>query len=568
MHIFPLISLVAAAASAFLGAYILGKNPPAMINRLLFLHCWTGAFWAFSDYLYREAPTYAVAEFWLHLGMLALFTVPLEVHFILHLTGRAVLFKQWVLYTLLYGPALGFNTANLLVPENAVPFRTEWGWTYRQPDNNLVYSLFGLWVVVLVLIGVSLCMQQSRRETERRRKRRFRIVGLGLLIPPLLAVISEPDGLADMLGMTLPSLTAIGFMLECVLLAYAMWKYELFSLTPHTAANSILATLTDALLLVELDGCIVRANQAARTMLDYAEEDLVGQPVDVVLRACDADQLKRDCIAELRRAGSIRDMETWLVTRAGHEIPISLSASVVRNEDDTEQGIVLVGRDLTERHRANEQIRQSLHEKEILLKEIHHRVKNNLQIISSLLLLQTGEASDDGVLAALSESQNRVYSIATIHEMLYQSRDLARVDFAAYVDRLIGYLFQSFQRSPQAVDLQVEIDDVALNMDTAIYCGLIINELVSNALKYAFSPEQCGQIEVGLHRNGQGMVLAVGDNGVGLPAHVEPETVESLGLQLVSMLTQQLDGTLTIDRSGGTVFTVEFRQKVGLGDDV
>ena len=241
------------------------------------------------------------------------------------------------------------------------------------------------------------------------------------------------------------------------------------------------------------------------------------------------------------------------------------------NEDDIHffQAVANVLGMVIERLQAEAKIQASLREKEVLLLEIHHRVKNNLQVVSSLLRLQARQIQNDQSLEMFRDSQNRIKSMALIHEKLYNTQDLARIDFSKYVSKLGAYLFQSYSVNPAAIELALNIDDISLDIDTAVSCGLIISELVSNSLKYAFPPlltgagEPPGKIRIGLRAvdNNQ-LALTVSDNGCGLPKDFDLYSVDSLGLQLVKRLTQQLKGKIELDRSGGTTFTITFTGKV------
>ncbi len=226
------------------------------------------------------------------------------------------------------------------------------------------------------------------------------------------------------------------------------------------------------------------------------------------------------------------------------------------------QPIEVVGSwiDITERKQAEEQIQASLQEKEVLLKEIHHRVKNNLQVVSSLLSLQSKGVQDAASLEVLRESQNRVKSMALIHEKLYQSQDLSQVDIADYVRDLTTHLFRTYRADAGVVTLRVIVSDaVRLGVGTAIPCGLIVNELVSNALKHAFPGGRAGEVRVELDRDERGkLVLAVSDTGVGFPADIDFRTTGSLGLKLVATLADQLEGSIELGRSGGTTFKITF----------
>lgn len=239
-----------------------------------------------------------------------------------------------------------------------------------------------------------------------------------------------------------------------------------------------------------------------------------------------------------------------------------------------------VGRDITDRKRAEDSIRASLREKEVLLKEVHHRVKNNLQMVSSLLSLQAGIVQNDQVTAAFVESQRRIKVMALVHEKLYRSENLDQIDFADYVQELVYDLFQSYMGGFSDIALDVDIDRVNFSVDTAVTCGLIINELVSNAVKYAFPHGRAGTITVQFTRlcpeSSNSVVdeylssppsnslrtlqyrLVVGDDGVGIPETIDIYNTESLGLQLVCALTQELAGVINLDRNRGTRFTICF----------
>ena len=197
---------------------------------------------------------------------------------------------------------------------------------------------------------------------------------------------------------------------------------------------------------------------------------------------------------------------------------------------------------IAERKRAEQELRVSLEEKEVLLKEIHHRVKNNLQIISALLYLQGNKVEDARARAMFAESENRIKSMSLVHERLYQSPDLARIDLRDYVESLAGYLLRSYRVGPARIKLNVDVEDISLDVSTAVPCGLILNELLSNALKHAFPDGTDGEILINMRTAGDQYRLLVQDNGVGMPESVDYANSESLGLQLVSGLASQLGG--------------------------
>jgi len=215
-------------------------------------------------------------------------------------------------------------------------------------------------------------------------------------------------------------------------------------------------------------------------------------------------------------------------------------------------------RDISERKRVETTLRASLKEKEVLLQEIHHRVKNNLQIVSSLLNLQTEKLSDPKAIELFKESQNRVRSIALFHEKLYQSRDLGRVEIGDYIKGLANGSFATYGVNPDDIVLAVDTEDIPLGVDAAISCGLIVNELISNALKHAFPDRRRGHVAVTLRSAGSQVVLEVADDGVGFPAGLDIRSPSTLGLKLVAIFTEQVGGTMDLTREGGTRFSLRF----------
>jgi len=240
-------------------------------------------------------------------------------------------------------------------------------------------------------------------------------------------------------------------------------------------------------------------------------------------------------------------------------VPVTPRALAMRSPEE-------LGREIEERKkveaeltRVNARLQASLAEKEVLLKEIHHRVKNNLQIISSLLHLQSQQVEDEALRERFREGQHRIRSLALVHERLYQSDDLARVNFADYLGSLAGYLFRAYHADASRVQLSIDVGDVRLPIHAAVPCGLAVSELVSNCLKHAFPGGRAGAIQVELQPRGEAEVcLCVRDDGVGLPAGLELAGARTFGLRLVDALVQQLHGAAELERGAGTSLRITF----------
>jgi len=267
--------------------------------------------------------------------------------------------------------------------------------------------------------------------------------------------------------------------------------------------------------------------------------------------------------AEKVQTGGDYDLEYRIVRPDGEIRWVRDRAFPILNVSGEVYRVAGVLDDVTDRKQALEQIKSSLHEKEVLLKEIHHRVKNNMQVITSLLSLQSKTIGDARAFAVFQDSQNRVKSMALIHETLYQSKDLSRINFAEYLQKLVAHVSRSYRIRPDAVKINVNVDDVSLPIDTAVPCGLIINELAANSLKYAFPADTKGEINITFSRVDARYVLCVSDTGVGLPADFDPEKGKSLGMKLVRMLTTQLCGELECRNGVGTTFEITFPEEKG-----
>lgn len=310
----------------------------------------------------------------------------------------------------------------------------------------------------------------------------------------------------------------------------------------------------------------IYVNPYVTTVLGYQVQDIQQMDSPLWLNLMHPDDHSELCDPlkqfDTAKDGDIIERE-YRLRRADGEYRWLYSRDTVfsRTADGKPKQVLGTAQDITERKLAEAQLKASLQEKELLLKEVHHRVKNNLQIISSLFSLQSQYIDNPEVLSLLMESKNRIRAMALIHEKLYQSWTFAKIDFTSYIQTLTRNLFASYNISSNRISLGLEVSDVSLTLDDAIPCGLLINELVSNALKHAFPNQQSGEISLQLSLNSdENCVLTVKDNGVGLPQDFSLEQTNSLGMLLVKALSLQLRGHLEIQNNNGAVFKVTFPQ--------
>jgi two-component sensor histidine kinase len=291
-------------------------------------------------------------------------------------------------------------------------------------------------------------------------------------------------------------------------------------------------------------------------MFRYPREELIGATVGDLGIWADPEDRQR-MVATLREHGHVQDMDTRFRVKGGDVVPARYFTSPITIGGEIH--LLSVIQDVTARKAAEEQIAQSLREKEVLLKEIHHRVKNNMQVISSLLSLQSRYLNDARLQEVLKESQQRIRSMALAHEALYRSQNLASIPFGDYARTVVNHLLRSY--APHAVEVDVQTDRYALEVDQAVPAGLILNELVSNTLKHAFPGGRSGHVTVEIREtDSHECRIIVQDDGVGLPADLDIGTTATLGMELVRSLTEQLEGTLVYSGENGTRFEVRFQK--------
>jgi PAS domain S-box-containing protein len=324
----------------------------------------------------------------------------------------------------------------------------------------------------------------------------------------------------------------------------------------ETRYRRLFETAQDGILILDADtGQIVEVNPFLIAFLGFSREQFLGKKIWEIGLFKDIVANKEN-FEELQRKESIRYENLPLETADGRNIAVEFVSNVYMVND--KKVIQCNIRDITERKKMTEQIEASLAEKVTLVKEVHHRVKNNLQIIASLLNMQIRKTTDPQTIEALKDSQNRVRSMAIVHEQLYKGKDSAHIDLGNYIRSLGTVIFSSYETGNRGVRFDPDIHDIYVDTNTAIPLGLISNELITNSLKYAFKERKDGRLSITATEDPAALTFIVADNGVGMSPEITLENQPSLGLKLVSTLTDQLNGTVTIDRTGGTRFTFTF----------
>ncbi|MBN2344119.1 MAG: response regulator [Deltaproteobacteria bacterium] len=446
MTIFALISLLSFVASLFLGSFIYFKDTKATINRLYFVICMSVAYFSFLDFGYKQAKDLSEAMIWWRFDFLWSLHTAIWLHLAILFTEREKWLKQKFVYVLIYAPVAIFifldGTGHYIT---GPPIKQPWGWSYSVRDN-ILSSISYVWMSALPIISAGLYIWYLGKPTDIRKAAQSRFM-LAAGITTLLSVFVELT--LQLLEVSTPSLTVLAFILANVFVGYAIWKYELFTLTPSKAAESIIATMGDSLMLVGLDGAIISANQATTRMLGFSERELIGKLVKYVFAPNahipvwirETNRKKEDTFRS-------KDIETEYITHDGKIIPVSLSGSMLNDEEGNLRGFLLIARDITERKRAESEIEKHREHLEELVEERTSQLsKTNVQLQQEINERQKAELEKKG-----------------LQEQLYQAQKMEAIgrlaggvahDFNNLLFVINGYaesLLDDFKDNPQVID--------------------------------------------------------------------------------------------------------------------
>jgi PAS domain S-box-containing protein len=683
LNIFALVSLLASFIDIMLANFIYYTNPKNSLNRVIAVLTIFVGFLAFVEFTYRQAGTLETAYFWLKVSLLWPIVPALMINVALIFGAKFKFLKKRMTYVLIYLPALLIIFLSLTTDMMfGAPVLEYYGWTYTI-SAGFLFGILGLWSILAGLVSALIFFSYYIGSEDPLEKKQAEYIFIGLYLPLVLSLVT--DIIIPIFWFRIPEMTMLFITVGIAFIAYGTWKYQFPMLTPTMAAEKIITTMYNFLILLDHRMRIVNINNSGLKLLGYSQDEVYNLPLNFLLEDAKALELISKTQNKSNQNKSlVHTMETSLKSIDGTFVPVLISVSTIRIREDQPPGLVCIGndliqekkmkkalyeseemyktllktdpdsvvttdlegniihvseqtthmhgysmdelegksvfdliapecqdkalrtliktiergmsrnnevtllkkdgsrftgeinaatirdlqgenvnvmytiRDITHHKQAEAQIQASLDEKEVLLREIHHRVKNNLQIISSLLNLQSSYLKDKASREVLNESKDRVKSMAMIHQKLYQSGNFEQIEMGEYVEYLVKGLFNSYGVDSDKVKLKTDLQKIYLDIDTAIPLGLVINEIITNSIKHAFPGELKGEIFIKIFQEGENYLIVVADNGVGLPEDLDVKKTASLGMQLVNNLVRQIDGELELKRTKGTEFRIKF----------
>ncbi len=542
------IALISGIFNVIIGVYILSLNPKKTTNKIFFLFILGFVIFNISEFFVRISTNQEDALFWGRANYSVLWlSVSFALIFVIHFPRKTIskqynlIFKNLQVVVFIIGFILYIFLINQLSIQNVKD--TEWGFRVILTSSTFFIAI---WLIIITgLSTIILIHKYFYRELYRYEKKQIKIFSLSILLVALIAVITNL--LPPILNYRIFPMTSLFLLMFAFMVAYTIKKYYFLFPSLELIAENILETMNESVIIIDKNDKIISVNKSTVKLLGYDKKNLIGLSLNKIIELS-----SRDKFDDLKQKKKLEGFEAGFITKSRKKIPMSISPTIIYDDEENLGGMVLVGGDLTE-------TKKSLREKEVLLKEIHHRVKNNLQMVHSLLDFQSDQFDDEQVLEKFKESKDRIKLMASFYEQLYQSKNVGEIVFKEYIQNIITDLFQAY-KADNDISLKIDIDDVILDFDMALTCGFIASELVSNSLKHAFPDVEKGEISIRFYSKDDSYEMVVSDSGIGISSDIDVFNPKSLGLKLVNIFVKELRGNITLDRVNGTRFTISIPQ--------
>ena len=621
MDVYSLLPLLSFVVILYLGIYVYSNNPKQILNRLFFLICLFEAYNTFTEFQLRQSYTFATADLWLRIASFWPLEIPIILHFILIFTEKSKLLKNKLTYFFIYIPALILSLMFITDMVVIKPVKVYWGWSYVV-EESLKLNLFGIVFLGFTLYTLYICINYYLTTTNDIKKKQAKFVFIGIFTPFIVFIITEMY--FNYYQPTIPEFTSTSLIIECGLIGYAIWKYDLFKITPLSAVNEIISTMSDLLILVDSEKRISAVNHTALKLLEYEEQEILGQPVALIFEEKDKSTLYSELFFEnLRLHGPMTNTETSFKSKKGRTIPISLSASFFTDNKRRPLGLIFAGRDITKSKHMKEELKKAYDELELRVQErtaelaqaneelqdeinVRKKTEKALQQTYSELTVKAAELEEANAelsqnayavshdlkaplramknysdflredLEGTLDSEQKKYldglnraalqGSQLVEDMLVLSRigtgriSTVSIDAGEFLRELIASL-----DLPTDVEVVMENDWPTIDAEPTLLRQIFQN-LINNAIKFNHSPHK--RIEIGfLPAGNKRCELFVRDNGIG----IEPRYHEQIFRVFRRLHTdQEYDGTgigLSITRKAASKLngSIRVESKPGRG---
>ncbi len=532
MNFLALIFLITCWICFFLGSWVFFQDTKSTLHRLFILLSIIASYLAFMEFGNLQAKNPSLALLALRLTGLWPIGIALLFHFVMVVTENSKPLKNKLTYLLMYGPAIAFSVLQL-IPGLATgePVKQHWGWIYSMPDNLLTPALVSAWAIGLAIISIFMCILYDLKTADQRKKQQARYVLIGICAPTTISVLSYV--LLAPLQIEIPGLATAAFVFGITFVGYAIWRYKLFILTPAAAAQGIISTMSDALLLVSPRGKILTANKAALSSLGYKENELIGKSVEILFPEEEGEKAspKNTMLEQMLETGSIREIETTFVTKDTRKLCISLSTYAMQGRDDVPHGIVCIARDITELKRAEEEKQRIEQQLNLagrlaaigeLAAGVAHELNNPLAAIQGFAQLLT---SRNGLDETTKKDLETIYREAqragriTQNLLSFARRHKPEKSLISINDAITKSLdLHSYRMKVNNIELSLELDlGLPKTMADFYQMQQVFVNIINNAEQAMTETSRKGRLCIETKKVGQMIQITFADNGPGIP---------------------------------------------------
>jgi len=538
----------------FLGTYAYSKNKHGKINIKASILSYTIAAREFCDFMLQQSGSLPSAIFWAKADFFWPFIAPIFFHLLIVIIKKDnILHRYPIYYFLLYFPASIFSV--MYIFSDIKVSMKYWGYDKNYNPLPIWLWIAVIWFFTLYILGLILCFIHYLKSPHGNEKKESKFFLIAFIIPFFASLITE---------IILPATNIIFFPIRPILLlwagtiiTYAILRYSFFVVDPISYSKEITNNISEALILCDLNFIIKFLNPAAENLFKYTKNELLNKHINILF------QKQKDSLPffDKKQLNNFPTGEIKIETKEHKTIYVLVSLSEIYEKKNTTFGYLVFIKDITELKNIEENLKKTLLEKDLLIKEVHHRVKNNFQLVKNLLSLKKIEINETRLNTIITDLENKINSMALLHEELYKNDGITAIDLTTYLKKISSDILINYSGNSKSMNIIYDMESVFVSVDDAIACGLILNEIITNSFKYAFPPSHSEKCEIYLNlykKSNTEREVIIRDTGVGFPKNFQPEKLNSLGIKLIFMLVEQMNGKIEINGNNGVTYKITF----------